>query len=163
MQRRSLLRFSLAAGASLALAGCGFQLRGLGSDALPFAELDLAGPDDAFTRLVRERLTASGVAVSDAAPLRLNLGRETFNEQRLSVLNSGYQEYDMTLNVSYSVQRSADDAYRLAEQQLEVQERFSISSDNLLAADDRRAEVRERLRDTAVEQLFHRLHVLGDA
>ncbi|MCW4151112.1 hypothetical protein OM427_16395 [Halomonas sp. 18H] len=162
MQRRHLLRLSLAAVASMALAGCGFQLRGLGNRALPFRRLDLDGRDEAFTRQVREQLTAAGVSIGDDARLRLNLGPERFSKQRLSVLNAGYQEYDMRLEIAFSVQRTEDGAYRLPEQRLAVQERYSLSSEALLTAEEQRSDVRQRLRDEALERLWQRLRLLDE-
>lgn len=160
MQRRTLLRLTLAVGASLALGGCGFRLRGLDTTTLPFASLAVDGAGNDVSRLTVERLQAAGVSVDGTAPQVLNLGPETFNEQRLSVLDSGRQEYDMTLGVPFSVQRREDGAYRLDQQRIEVQERFTLSSDNLLAGDERRAEVRRRLRREAVDQLLDRLRAL---
>lgn len=162
MQRRTLLRFTLAAGAGLALAGCGFQLRRPVTTTLPFTSLAVDGQDDDVTRLAIERLQAAGVDVDSAASQVLNLGRATYNEQRLNVLNSGSQEYDMSLNVAFSVQRREDGAYRISQQRLEARERFTINSGNLLSADDKRTEVQQRLRREAVDQLLHRLQSLDD-
>lgn len=160
MQRRTLLRLTLATGASLALAGCGFRLRGMDTASLPFASLAVDGADDGFSRLAVERLRAANVSVDEAAPQVLNLGPESFGEQRLSVLTSGHQAYDMTLEVPFSVQRRDDGAYLLDQQRLEVQERLTLSSDNLLSVDDRRTEVQRRLRRKAVDQLLERLRAL---
>ncbi|SEM94855.1 LPS-assembly lipoprotein LptE [Halomonas caseinilytica] len=160
MQRRTFLRLTLATGVSLALAGCGFRLRGTGSAALPFTSLAVDGTGDDVSRLAIERLQAAGVSVDEAAPQVLNLGPEAFGEQRLSVLDSGRQEYDMSLSVPFSIQRRDDGAYRLAQQHVEVQERFTLSSNNLLSEDDRREAVRRRLRQKAVDQLLDRLRAL---
>ena len=51
MQRRTFLRLTLATGVSLALAGCGFRLRGTGSAALPFTSLAVDGTGDDVSRL----------------------------------------------------------------------------------------------------------------
>ncbi|RTR05369.1 LPS assembly lipoprotein LptE [Halomonas nitroreducens] len=163
MQRRTLLRLSLAVGASVALAGCGFHLRGYGQPALSLEALAVAGRDSDFSRLATDRLEAAGTRIRDDAPLVLNLGAEEFEERSLSVLDSGSQEHEMTLRVPFSVQRRADRAYRLDQQTLEVSGRFEVSEDNLLAGDEQREAVSERLRREAVRQLLDRLRPLAEA
>ncbi|MCE8014727.1 hypothetical protein HOP62_01390 [Halomonas sp. MCCC 1A17488] len=163
MQRREFLNLAVAAGAALALAGCGFRLRGFDTPGLALDELALAGTDSDLARLVEERLVAVGTQVHDNAPQVLNLGPETFRERQLSVLDSGPQEREMALTVPFSVQRRSDGVYRLSEQRLEVSTRFTVSDDNLLAQDDLREEARQELRQEAVRRLFDRLRTLDGA
>ncbi|UYG02156.1 hypothetical protein OCT51_13245 [Halomonas sp. LR3S48] len=163
MQRRRFLNLAMTAGAALALAGCGFRLRGLDTPGLAIDELALAGDDSELARLVSERLTSVGTRVHDNAPLVLNLGPETFQDRQLSVLDSGPQEREMALSVPFSVQRRSDGAYRLSEQRLEVATRFTVSDDNLLAQDELREEARQELRQEAMRRLFDRLRTLNDA
>ncbi|MDX5378519.1 MAG: hypothetical protein LPK08_13520 [Halomonas sp.] len=162
MQRRDFLNLAMAAGAAMALAGCGFRLRGFDTPGLALEELALAGDDSELARLVEERLTAIGTRVNDNAPLVLNLGPETFRERQLSVLDSGPQEREMSLTVPFSVQQRSDGAYRLSEQRLEVSTRFTVSDDNLLAQDDLREEARQDLRQEAQRRLFDRLRAVTD-
>ncbi|MBW6391485.1 LPS assembly lipoprotein LptE [Billgrantia antri] len=162
MQRRDFLNLAMAAGAAMALAGCGFRLRGFDTPGLALEELALAGDDSELARLVEERLTAIGTRVNDNAPLVLNLGPETFRERQLSVLDSGPQELEMSLTVPFSVQQRSDGAYRLSEQRLEVSTRFTVSDDNLLAQDDLREEARQDLRQEAQRRLFDRLRAVTD-
>ncbi|WP_111414164.1 LPS assembly lipoprotein LptE [Billgrantia lactosivorans] len=162
MQRRGFLNLALAASAVLALTGCGFRLRGFDTPGLAIDELALAGDDSELARLVDERLTSAGTRVHDDAPEILNLGPETFRERQLSVLDSGPQEREMTLSVPISVQRRSDGAYRLAEQNLEVTTRFTVSDDNLLAQDDLREEARQELRQEALRRLLDRLRALAE-
>jgi LPS-assembly lipoprotein len=160
MQRRGFLNLVVTAGASLALAGCGFRLRGFDSPELTVDELAVAGSDSELARLTTERLSSLGIRVHANAPLVLNLGPENFGERQLSVLDSGPQEREMTLAVPFSVQRRSDGAYRLQQQSLEVSTRFTVSDDNLLAQDDIREEARQELRQEALRRLFDRLRVL---
>ncbi|MFW3614409.1 LPS-assembly lipoprotein LptE [Billgrantia antri] len=162
MQRRDFLNLAMAAGAAMALAGCGFRLRGFDTPGLALEELALAGDDSELARLVEERLTAIGTRVNDNAPLVLNLGPETFRVRQLSVLDSGPQEQEMSLTVPFSVQQRSDGAYRLSEQRLEVSTRFTVSDDNLLAQDDLREEARQDLRQEAQRRLFDRLRAVTD-
>ncbi|MCE8019807.1 hypothetical protein HOP51_06700 [Halomonas sp. MCCC 1A11036] len=162
MQRREFLNLAMAVGAAMVLTGCGFRLRGFDTSGLALEELALAGDDSELARLVEERLVAVGTQVHDNAPLVLNLGPETFRERQLSVLDSGPQEREMSLTVSFSVQRRNDGAYRLSEQRLEVSTRFTVSDDNLLAQDELREEARQELRQEAQRRLFERLRSLTD-
>ncbi|MBB3182938.1 LPS-assembly lipoprotein [Halomonas fontilapidosi] len=160
MQRRTLLQFGLATGASLALAGCGFRLRGLDQPVVAIDVLALEGMDSELSRKVVRRLTEAGTRIDGQAEYVLNLGPERFRERSLSVLESGPRELEISLEVPFSVQRRADSAYLLDQQRLEVSERLTVNSDELLAQDDLREEARERLRDAAVSQLMNRLRAL---
>ncbi|MDZ7853145.1 MAG: hypothetical protein U5L98_10995 [Halomonas sp.] len=160
MQRRTLLLLGLAAGASLALAGCGFRLRGLDQPMLASDALALEGADSELARQAARRLVRAGTRIDDQAALVLNLGRETFRERRLSVLDSGPRELEISLEVPFSVQRRDDGAYLLDQQRLEVSERITVNDDQLLAQDDLREATHDRLRDNAVRQLMERLRAL---
>lgn len=160
MQRRTLLQLGLAAGASLALAGCGFRLRGLEQPVVTIDALAVDGPDSELARRVTRRLERAGTRVHDQAALVLNLGAERFRERRLSVLDSGPRDLEVTLAVPFSVQRRADGAYLLDQQRLEVSERLTVNDDELLTQDDLREATRDRLRNEAVRQLMDRLRAL---
>ncbi|PRY71895.1 LPS-assembly lipoprotein LptE [Halomonas ventosae] len=160
MQRRTLLQLGLATGASLALAGCGFRLRGLDQPVVAIDALALEGADSDLARQVARRLESAGTRTDEQAERVLNLGQESFRERRLSVLDSGPRDLEMTLEVPFSVQRRADGAYLLDQQRLEVSERLTVNDDELLAQDDLREATRERLRDQAVRQLMDRLRAL---
>lgn len=163
MQRRTLLHLGLAVGASLALAGCGFRLRGLDTPEAVLPELALAGSESDLSRLTAERLESAGTRIHPGAPLVLNLGNEAFRERRLSVLESGPREVELELSVPFSVQRRSDGAYLLDQQRLEVSTRFTVNDDDLLSQDDIREEAREQLRREAVNRLLDRLRAVADA
>ncbi len=160
MQRRTLLQLGLAAGASLALAGCGFRLRGLDRSVMAIDALALEGADSELARQTARRLEEAGTRVDGQAEYVLNLGPERFRERPLSVLDSGPRDLEMTLEVPFSVQRRTDGAYLLDQQRLEVSERLTVNNDELLTQDDLREAARERLRDQAVSQLMNRLRAL---
>lgn len=161
MQRRTLLQLGLAVGASLALAGCGFRLRGLDQPVVAIDALALEGADSELARQVANRLERAGTRVNRQAENVLNLGVERFRERRLSVLDSGPRELEMTLEVPFSVQRRVDGAYLLDQQRLEVNERLTVNDDELLAQDDLREATRARLRSEAVRQLMDRLRAVN--
>jgi len=160
MQRRTLIQRGLAGAAALMLTGCGFRLRGYDQPTSGVEALSLQGPDSELARLVSRRLKQAGTRVDDDAPRVLNLGDETFQERRLSVLDSGHRDLDMTLSVPFSVQRRDDGAYLLDQQRLDVSERLTINDDQLLTQDDLREATRERLREAAARQLLDRLRTL---
>lgn len=161
MQRRDFLRFTLAGAAGLTLGGCGFRLRGLDQPALGLEALAVAGASGDFSRRLGQRLESAGVSVRDDAPMVLNLGAERIEEQQIGVLDTGNQERELTLSVPFSVQRASDGAYRLDQQVVEVSERYSISDNNLLVADELRDDATERLRREAVRRLMDRLRALS--
>jgi len=161
MQRRTFLQAGLTAGGLLALTGCGFRLRGFDTPGLAIAELTLAGSASELSRMTEERLTRAGTEVHNRAAVLLNLGPENFREHRLSVLESGPQEHEMRLVVPFSVQRRNDNAYLLAEQQLEVMTRFVLNDANLLIHDELREEARRELRENALRHLLDRLRTLS--
>lgn len=160
MQRRRFLHLTLATGAGLALAGCGFRLRGLDTPLLSLESITLVAADSELAPAVQAALENAGTRLSDDAPLRLNLGRETFRESRRTFGSAASREIEMTLTAPFSVQRQRDNAYLLDQQQLEVSTNFSISDDNLLAQDDLREEARQELREEAARRLLDRLRAL---
>ncbi|OHV12322.1 LPS assembly lipoprotein LptE [Kushneria phosphatilytica] len=167
MNRRSLLA-ALAVGALTAgLAGCGFQLRGLGSG----GELDLqrialssaeSGPRDHLTREVRQALTEAGVTISDQAPRRLNLGKPDQQETELTYGDAGNQERQVTLTLPFSVQRTSDNAYLLSQQEVSVDGTYYTSEDQLLARDEQRHQLEQQLRRELAQRLIDRLRALDD-
>ncbi|WP_445004273.1 LPS-assembly lipoprotein LptE [Halomonas mongoliensis] len=160
MQRRTFLTLGLAGTAGLALAGCGFRLRGFDDPSPVLDELALAGPGGELSRLARERLEAAGTRVRDGAALRLNLGEAEIRRRGLSVLDSGPRDEEMTLVAPFSVQRASDGAYLLDQQRLEVATRYTVSDANLLNQEELREEARRELLDAAVRQLLDRLRAL---
>jgi LPS-assembly lipoprotein len=162
MQRRDLLRLTLAAGAGLALTACGYRLRGLESGRV-IEELSLAGPESELSRRVADHLAGAGTRLHDDAPLILNLGAESFSERRLSVLDSGPREVELSLAVPFSVQRRRDGAYHLDQQRIEVDTRITVTDDELLVQEDIREEAREQLRREAARLLLARLRAIPQA
>ena len=162
MQRRRFLHLTLATSAGLALAGCGFRLRGLDTPVLSLDSIALVAADSELAPTVQAALESAGTTLRDDATLRLNLGSETFRESRRTFGSAASREIEMTLTTPFSVQRQRDNAYLLDQQQLEVSTNFSISDDNLLAQDDIRAEARQQLREEAAQRLIDRLRALDN-
>lgn len=162
MQRRTFLNLAVAGSASLVLAGCGFRLRGLDTPLLAMDTIALVASDSDLTPVVRETLENAGTRVRQDAPLRLNLGSESFRESQRTFGTTGSREIEISLTAPFSVQRTSDNAYLLDQQRIEVSTNIQVSSDNLLAQDDMLAEARQRLRQEAADQLLDRLRPLGE-
>ncbi|GGX93226.1 hypothetical protein GCM10007160_20950 [Litchfieldella qijiaojingensis] len=162
MKRRDFLHLSLAGIAAMGLSGCGFRLRGLGSSGPTLEALALNAADSDLAPVVRESLESAGTRLDVNAALRLNLGQERFREISLTHGDAGSQDTELQLTAPFSVQRAADGAYLLNQQQLDVSTTFSVSDDDLLAQDDIRSEARERLRRDAARQLIERLRPLAE-
>lgn len=159
MTRRPVL-IGLIALALSALAGCGFQLRGLHQPELALSEISLSADVSPFSEEVRRTLESAGTDVVDDADLRLNLGDERLGESRLTRSDSGSRETEITLTAPFSVQRASDSAYLLNQQQLEVSTTVLLSTDDLYSVDQVRSEAIQRLRRDAANQLIDRLTAL---
>ncbi|WP_110648422.1 LPS assembly lipoprotein LptE [Salinicola peritrichatus] len=159
MTRRPVL-IGLIALALTALAGCGFQLRGLHQPELALSEISLSANVSPFSEEVRRTLESAGTDVVDDADLRLNLGDERLGESRLTRSDSGSRETEITLTAPFSVQRASDSAYLLNQQRLEVSTTVLLSTDDLYSVDQVRSEAIQRLRRDAANQLIDRLTAL---
>ena len=161
VKRRSFLSGLAGAGLVLALAGCGFQLRGTGpGSTLNLGELALesaGGPTSALTRQVTQELNSAGVTLNDQAPLRLHLSSEEFPERELTFGEAGTQERQLTLTVPWSLQRVADGAYLASQESVVVSGTFYTSSDQLLTRDDARQSLKDELHQEAARRLIDRL------
>nr|WP_299240835.1 LPS assembly lipoprotein LptE [uncultured Halomonas sp.] len=164
MKRRTFLTRSLnllaIGSAGITLASCGFQLRGLDQQALGFDALDLNAPPSAFTDELKRRLANDGVALTDDAPLRLNIGNPRTSEVALGGGDLNYEEVELNLAVPFSVQRSSDNAYVVDQQVIEVVTTYQASDGNLLVRDDLRDQAMETLQRDAVRRLLERLRTL---
>lgn len=161
MQRRHFLTLALAGAGAIGLAGCGFRLRGTGDGASQLDELAIAGVDSDFSRLLSRELETRGTRIYPGAARQLNLGAEQVRQHRLSVLDAGSQEEEMTLALPFSVQRREDAAYLLNDQTLTLTTRYTVSNSNLLTQQEQRDEAMNRLRQDAVRQLIERLNALA--
>lgn len=94
------------------LAACGYQLRGVGNNALVLPEawksmaLVTGNPNSEFSREVKAQFASSGVEWTDrsAANFALVLGPERFSQRNLS-LNSEARaaEFELTMSASFTV------------------------------------------------------------
>ncbi|QJQ93995.1 MULTISPECIES: LPS assembly lipoprotein LptE [Halomonadaceae] len=165
MKRRTFLtrtsNLLMAGSTMLLLSGCGFRLRGYDTPLLGVESLFLAGADSDLLPVVRAMLENAGTRITSQADLVLNLGQETFQEIPRTFGDAGSQEIEVRLIAPFSVQRRADGAYLLDQQQLNVETRIIVNDANLLAQEELRGEAHERLRQAAASQLLDRLRTLS--
>ncbi|MDF3919919.1 LPS assembly lipoprotein LptE [Salinicola salarius] len=159
MMRRTVLA-GLMAVSLTALAGCGFQLRGLNQPTLAIPELNLNANVSPFSEEVRRALENAGTRISETADIRVNLGDERISENRLTRSDSGSRETEVTLTAPFSVQRESDDAYLLNQQQLEASTTVLLSTDDIYSGEEVRTEAIRQLRRDAATQLIDRLDAL---
>lgn len=165
MKRRTVLIQSLALvfagtlGASLT--GCGFQLRGVQQQALDIDALVLAAPETALTDSVRRELAKAGVALTDDAPLRLNLGGEHIQQISLRGGDVINDEIELRLSAPFSVQRAQDGAYLLDQQRLGAVTTYLVNNDDPLVRDEQHEAALVDLRQRAARQLRERLRALS--
>ncbi|MGQ7243681.1 LPS-assembly lipoprotein LptE [Salinicola sp. V024] len=159
MIRRTVLTGLLAVSLT-ALAGCGFQLRGLNQPTLSLSELSLSANVSPFSEEVKRSLENAGTRVVDDADLRVNLGDERISETRLTRSDSGSRETEITLTAPFSVQRVSDSAYLLNQQQLETSTTVLLSTDDIYSGEELRTGAVRQLRRDAAEQLIDRLDAL---
>ena len=109
---RRFASYTLTLGLTLLLAGCGFQLRGVGDQGTKLPEewksmhLATGNPNGEFSREVQTRFAAQGVewTTPKSANYRLKLGPERFSQRNLS-LNSEARvaEFELTMSARFSV------------------------------------------------------------
>ncbi|MCM5703029.1 LPS assembly lipoprotein LptE [Larsenimonas salina] len=165
MKRRALLSTTLALAATLTLSACGFQLRGYQDTTLPFSTLTVNSSDGGGTRdlayqAVTRALKNADVTLDATAPLRLNLGKSSFDEHELTFGDAGSQERQVVFTLPYSVQRTRDGAYLEDQQSVETSGTYTTSEDRLLSRDSQRSDLEDDLRREAAQQLIERLQTL---
>ena len=112
MQRSTTSLIVVTLAAACLLSACGFQLRGVGDDALVLPEawknmaLVTGNPNSEFSREIKARFAANDVQWTEGvdANYRLILGPERFRQRNLS-LNSEARaaEFELTMSASFTV------------------------------------------------------------
>lgn len=106
------LRFSLPLMLACLLAACGYQLRGVGNNALVLPEawrsmtLVTGQPNSEFTREVMARFATNGVEWTDrgAANFALVLGPERFTQRNLALSSEARAaEFELTMSATFTV------------------------------------------------------------
>lgn len=109
INRRSALLLTL----TLALSACGFKLKGLYEVPESLQQLVLveqsAQPTDLGRELVNQ-LSGSGVAISERAPYRLELGKPSYNKRALTIsARAEALEYELNASVSFALYQGSSE------------------------------------------------------
>ncbi|HLP98273.1 MAG TPA: LPS assembly lipoprotein LptE [Sideroxyarcus sp.] len=150
--------------ATLALAACGFHLRGSNLKGLEFGfkSLYLKAPGEtAFVTDLRRALTASKVALtasSDQAELILEVVSEQTQKQILSLSGSGrVQEYQLFYRVSLRAYDSQQNDWLPAEE-ISLSRIMSYDDAQVYAKEQEEALLYKDMRSDAVAQAMRRLN-----
>lgn len=147
--------------AGIALAGCGFQLRG--QAALPFSAAFVAAPDSSNVANALRRTLSSQLKLAPAlegAPVRIRLEQESYSKNILALSGGGkVREY----RLEYRVQLSVFDGVgkTLVEPtEIHLSYDFSYTDAQVLAKEAEEASLNRLMEQDALRQILRRLSYL---
>jgi LPS-assembly lipoprotein len=156
------LRFAAVSAAALALAGCGFHLRGVGgSAALPPSLATVrvvmgGGANEPLAVAVREAISQAGAQVVDAGSVpTVVIVSEQVDNQVASVRTSTGKASEYLLR--YTVNFRLDGPQSLPEQTIRLQRDYSFDPDRVLAKEQEERELMRSMRREAAQQIVRRL------
>ena len=143
----------------LALAACGFQLRGtIGTTG--FQRIGLNGPAASLvTDELRNQLELSGVTTTAADPrYRLDIGAERFDRSIVSVsaATGKAEEYRIELSLTFSA-RNAKGDFLLTDETISLSREYLYDETAVLSEDNEEALIREDLAGQAAIRIIRRL------
>ncbi|NKI34307.1 hypothetical protein HFP89_03925 [Wenzhouxiangella sp. XN79A] len=149
---------------ALALAGCGFELRG--SASLP-AEMDrtrlqVADPDSLFARELRLLLEANGVTLVDAAEdaAVLRILRQRIDRRTLTVSgNARVREFELVFELRFALDGPGGETL-VAPESLRLARDFQFDEQEILGATSEEELLREDLRRSMASALIRRLEAV---
>lgn len=153
-----------ALGLSLAIAGCGFQLRGTAVNEINLRQLHVVSQDShsELAEQLRERLRNDGVQLGSAAPWHLQLIEERWNSRTLARANrNSTTERELELVVRYALSNTQGDVL-LGPDQLSVQRILLVDGNNFTAVDEEEQMLRREMRNDLLQQLNLRLSRLDE-
>jgi LPS-assembly lipoprotein len=143
----------------LALAGCGFTLRGSVDLPEPLRTLEVVSLDDGGELLqqVRRALRNSGVnLVEQGSDYRLGLGREVTDERIVSVnANARAGEYEVEMSLQFQLTRAGEAV--LGPDTLRLTRVYLTDPENAVAKEEEAELIRSELRRELAQQLLRRL------
>jgi LPS-assembly lipoprotein len=147
------------------LAGCGFQLRGMGGSGTVLPEdwksMNLAtnNPNSEFSREVISRFEANGVVWTErqSAKFRLVLGGEVFNQRNLT-LNSAARaaEYELTMSSTFAVFH-ADGSIALEETKGSIVKQMENDPRNVVGKSEEVRLLKQEMRSELGQQIVRRI------
>ncbi len=167
IDRRTALRWTLAAGAAGMLGACGFQLRGSSQTALPFKTIYLGFPDNSpLGTELRRNLKADGTTVvktPQEAEAILDVLSEAREKVVLSLNSQGrVREYPLYYTFNFRLRDNAGKIL-LPPTQLVLKRDISFNESQVLAKETEEASLYRDMQSDLVQQILRRLAALKSA
>ena len=147
---------------TLALAACGFHLRGLTELSFETLYIEQSGANSIEKELKRN-LTTNGVKIvgtPEQAELQVNLMGESTQKRILSLSGSGkVREYELLYRVSFRVKETASPTWGEV-QTVETRRDYTYDDSLLLAKEGEEARLYNDMRSDASREIMRRLSVL---
>lgn len=152
-------------GLGLLLAGCGFQLRGVGTDMVNLQELRIESPDN-YSELhlgVAQALEDNGVRITTSAPFRLQLLSEQRERVAVSYTSrSAPAEYELTNNLRFQISDTRGRAL-VGPETLTARRVFVSDRDNITGSNEEEALLQVEMRHDLIRQMLFRLASLSES
>lgn len=146
---------------ALALAACGFHLRGMTQMSFKTLYIQKSGAPSLMRELQRS-LTSSGVTVvtkPDEAEMLLELMQEDTDKRILSLSGGGkVREFELLYRVTLRMRSAASELWS-EPQTIELRRDFSYSDSELLAKEGEEARLYSSMRSDATREIMRRLSV----
>lgn len=155
-------RHALLLTVTLALAACGFHMRGLTELSFETLYIEQSGANSIEKELKRN-LTTNGVKIvgtPEQAELQVNLMGESTQKRILSLSGSGkVREYELLYRVSFRVKETASPTWGEV-QTVETRRDYTYDDSLLLAKEGEEARLYNDMRSDASREIMRRLSVL---
>lgn len=158
------MRAILLAVLTLALAGCGFHLRGAEAVHLPFQTLYVEGDaQSGFVKELKQEIAASGSTRLVGSPAQaqavLKVLGESRNKTILSLSGSGrVAQYNLIYRVSFQLQ-DAKGKLLILPSDITLQQWISYSDTEVLAKESEEAQLYRDMQSEAARQVLRRLRL----
>ena len=148
------------------LVACGFQLRG--SQSLPFQSISIESVQQgSVLKQLTAELKLRNILITEAAGIRLLLGRDTFQRKAIQLSRSGtINEYELTHQIDLNIVRikGADTGKNQSlwsePEVIRTVRRFDDDQTKLLAKKEEEVLIRKEMVNDIVRQIFLRLEAL---
>ncbi len=146
---------------AVALAGCGFRLRGTYEvpESLQQLAVSSDNPYGAITLLLKEQLRANAITLIDegdsAASGEIQLRNEALEERTLSLFDTGQvAEYELLYRVDVRLRSASGEPL---EQQIRIQRQYQDNPDRALAKSREKDLLLAEMREAAVDRIIRLL------
>ncbi len=153
-----MMRHAFVVFLTIALAGCGFQLRGSGGQVLDVERVSITGSKPELMDELEDTLKSIGVSVNEFTDPEyvINIGGESLS--RRAVATSGnitVSEYELLLRAQFSVSSSSGEAV-IPSAEVRVERIYSFDATNFVSNNEEEAVLLEEMRQDLAAQLVRR-------